>query len=55
MLPVTGKQNELYKKQKLCYVYKKEFSSSNKLYYKVRYHCHYTGKYRGAAYNIFIK
>ena len=23
-----------------------------KLYNKVRYHCHYTGKYRGAAHSI---
>ena len=24
----------------------------NKKYYKVRNHCHYTGKYRGTAHNI---
>ena len=24
----------------------------NKKYHKVRDHCHYTGKFRGAAYNI---
>ena len=30
------------------------FSSDddNKKYHKVRYHCHYTGKYRGVARNI---
>ena len=24
----------------------------DKKYYKVRYHCHYTGEYRGAAHSI---
>ena len=28
-------------------------SSSNENYYKVRNHCHYAGKYRGAAHNIW--
>ena len=31
---------------------KKEFSKNEKKNYKVRDHCHYTGKYRGAAHNI---
>ena len=31
---------------------KKEFSNNEKKNYKVRDHCHYTGKYRGAAHNI---
>ena len=30
----------------------KKFDKSNKKHYKVRDHCHYTGKYRGAAHNI---
>ena len=29
----------------------KKFSSDDKKYYKVRDHCHYTGKYKGAAHN----
>ena len=28
-------------------------NSSNKKYFKVRDHCHYTGKYRGAAHDIY--
>ena len=41
-------------KQKVCYVCKKGFSThdNNKKYCKVKDHCHYTGKYRGAAHNI---
>ena len=31
----------------------KKFSSDDKKYYKVRDHCHYTGKYKGAAHNTF--
>ena len=31
---------------------KKEFDTIDKKNYKVRDHCHYTGKYRGAAHNI---
>ena len=31
---------------------KKGFSNNDKKNYKVRDHCHYTGKYRGAAHNI---
>ena len=31
---------------------KKEFNNNDKKNYKVRNHCHYTGKYRSAAHNI---
>ena len=31
---------------------KKEFDKNDKKHYKVRDHCHCTGKYRGAAHNI---
>ena len=43
------------KKQKVCYISKKEFSTdndNNKKYYKVRDHCHYTRKFRGATHSI---
>ena len=43
--------------QKVCYIYKKMFSTDKKdkilfkLYHKVRDHCHYTGKCRVAAHS----
>ena len=49
MMPLTTKEEIDYYKQKICYICKKEFDKKN---YKVRDHCHYTGKYRGAAHNI---
>ena len=49
MIPLTTKEEIDYYKQKICYICKKEFDKQN---YKVRDHCHYTGKYRGAAHNI---
>ena len=41
-----------YNDQQIYYICKKEFSNDDKKNYKVRDHCHYTGKYRGAAHNI---
>ena len=54
MMPLTSEEKKLHRKQKVCYICKKRFStdSDNKKYHKVRDHCHYTGKYRGAAHNI---
>ena len=55
MIPLTDKENKSYEKQKVCYICKKEFSADEnyknafKLYQKVRDHCHYAGKFRGAA------
>ena len=51
MIPLTDKQNKPYEKQKVCYIYKKEFRTDEndknafKLYQKVRDHCHYNGKF----------
>ena len=39
-------------KQKFCYICKKRFNTDDRKYDKVRDHCHYTGKYRGAAHCI---
>ena len=54
MIPPTKKEEKKHNKQKVCYICKKGFSTddNNKKYHNVRDHCHYTGKYRGAAHNI---
>ena len=52
MVPLTTKDEICYNKQKICYICKKEFNNNDKKQQKVRDHCHYTGKYRGAAHNI---
>ena len=52
MIPLTTEEKIHHNKQKICYICKKEFSNNEKKNYKVRDHCHYTGKYRGAAHNI---
>ena len=49
MIPLTTEEK---KKQKICYICKKEFNNNEKKNYEVRDHCHYMGKYRGAAHNI---
>ena len=41
-----------HNKQKICYIFKKEFNNNDKKQQKVKDHCHYTGKYRGVAHNI---
>ena len=51
MIPLTNEEKESYEKQKVCYICEKEFNSDKK-YCKVRDHCYYTGKFRGAAYSI---
>ena len=52
MIPLTTEEKIYHNKQKICYICKKEFSNNEKKNYKVRDHCHYMGKYRGAAHNI---
>ena len=52
MIPLSKKEKENYNNQKVCYICKKEFDKSDKKHHKVRDHCHYTGKCRGAAHNI---
>ena len=52
VIPLTKNEEENHNKQKVCYICKKEFETNDKKNYKVRDHCHYTGKYRGAAHNI---
>ena len=52
MTPLTTKEKIHYNEQEICYICKKEFDKSDIKNYKVRDHCHYTDKYRGAAHNI---
>ena len=61
IIPLTKEEKISYNDQKVCYICKKELDTidttkssflERKKNYKVRDHCHYTGKYRGAAHNI---
>ena len=47
MIPLTKEEEDNYNKENICYICKKDFNKDT----KVRDHCHFTGKYRGAAYN----
>ena len=54
MIPLTKKEEKKHNKQEVCHICKKRFSTddNNIKYHKVRDHCNYTGKYRGAAHDI---
>ena len=58
MIQLTDKENKFYEEQEKCHICQKEFCYDKnekmkfKLYKKVRDHCHYTGKFRGAAHSI---
>ena len=58
MIPLTDEEIKIYKRQKVCHICKKEFchvknkESKFRLHQKVRGHCHYTRKFRGASHNI---
>ena len=45
----TFKDKGDFEKAKICWICQKEFKETEK---KVRDHCHFTGKYRGAAHNL---
>ena len=48
MIPLTNKEIKFYEKKKVCHLCKEQFcNDKNKK--KVKDHCHYTGKFRGAA------
>ena len=50
MVPLRKKEEKMHNKQKFCFICKKRFSTDDNN--KVRDHCHYTGKYIGAANDI---
>ena len=55
MLPLTEEKLKLHQDSIVCYICRKQFTqklANDENYQKVRDHCHFTGKYRGAAYSI---
>ena len=58
MIQLTDEEARFYEEEELCRICNEEFcndkneKSEFKLYHKVRDHCHYTGKFRGAAHSI---
>ena len=50
MIPLTDEATKSYEKQKVYYICEKEFSTDKND--KVRDHCHYNAKFRGASHNI---
>ena len=58
MIPLTDDENRYYEKRKYCHICKRKFwtdkdnKSKYKICQKVRDHCHYSGKFRGAAQSI---
>ena len=48
MIPLTNEENRSYENKKRCCIYRKLFTKDNE---KVRDHCHFTGKYRGAGHS----
>ena len=57
MTTLTSDEVTLHESQKVCHICKGKFcydknkESEFKRYHKVRDHCHYTGKFRGAAHS----
>ena len=56
MVPLTHEENNFYNEQEICYICKEKFcvDKDDKDYInrkKVKDHCYYTGKFRGAAHS----
>ena len=56
IIPLNQEENNLYNEQEICYTCKEKFcvDKDDKDYInrkKVKDHCHYTGKFRGAAHS----
>ena len=43
---MTNEDEEIYKNSHICWIYTQELNT-----YRVKDHCHVTGKFRGAAHN----
>ena len=59
MIPLTKEENKSYKEQKICHICEGKFcmdkdDENYKNRKKVKDHCHYTGKFRGAAHSKCI-
>ena len=54
MIRLTKEEKRSHCTSRRCYICKKKFSTddNNKKYHRVRDHCRYTGRYRGAAHDI---
>ena len=58
IIPLNDEEKETHENQIICYICEQEFCTIEinkkefKLNQKFRDHCHYTGKYRGAAHSI---
>ena len=59
MIPLTDEEKETHENQKICYICEQGFCTDENIKkelvlikQRVRDHCHYTGKYRGAAHSI---
>ena len=56
MIPLTKEENKSYKEQEACHICEETFcmdkdDENYKNKRKVKDHCHYTGKFRGAAHS----
>ena len=56
MIPLTYEENKFYKEQETCHICEGKFCTDKddenyKNRKKVKGHCHYTGKFRGAAHS----
>ena len=59
MIPLPHEEYNFYKEQEACHIYKEKFciDKDDKNFVNKRKdkdHCHYTGKFRGAAHNKCI-
>ena len=58
MIPLIDKEIDLYEREKVCHICKEKFCYDNNkeseydLYHKVRDHCPYTRKLKGAIHNV---